>query len=119
MAIDLDAGRKKRRAEREPIVITFGGEKFTVEGIPLDFWTKGAAMNLVGAIESLFGDDAARFLAHKPELEDVMALLEGVTAELGFGELAGNPTKSPGSSASTGRPSKPTGQGSTRAKSST
>lgn len=111
--IDLDAGRDKRRSERDPIVITFGGEKFEVDGVPLDFWTLGAKMDLDGAIVALFGDDADRFMAHKPELEDIMGLLNGVAGELGFGELGGNPTKSPGSSASTGRRSKPTSKGST------
>lgn len=111
--IDLDAGREKRRSERDPIVITFGGEKFEVEGVPLDFWTLGAKMDLDGAIVALFGGDAERFMAHKPELEDIIDLLNGVTEELGFGALGGNPTRSPGSSASTGRPSKPTSNAST------
>jgi hypothetical protein len=113
--IDLD----QKRSEREPLIVIFGGEEFKApHGIPLAFWDLASTNDFKGAMGVLFGEaDGERFMANEPTTEDMVDLAKGLAEVVGFGDLAGNPTPSPGSSAKTGRPSKPTGQGSTRARS--
>ena len=104
--IDLD----KKRESREPLTVTFGGEEFKApHGIPLDFWDHAQANDFSAAMRVLFGEsDGDRFMANDPTTEDMIELAMGLADAVGFGEFGGNPTKSPGSSKSTGRRSKPT-----------
>lgn len=99
--INLD----KERAEREPLTITFGGEEFKApNGVPLRFWDLAAVNDFSGAMRVLFGEsDGDRFMENEPTTEDMIALAKGLSDAVGFGELGGNPTQSPGSSGKTAR----------------
>ena len=99
--INLD----QKRAEREPISITFGGEEFKApHGVPLKFWDLASVNDFPAAMAVLFGDsDGERFMSNDPTTEDMIELARGLAEAVGFGDLGGNPTQSPALSKKTGR----------------
>lgn len=96
--IDLDAARAARReAATEPIIVTLEGDDFVMPAeMPFEVVEKlgplrdagdnapEAAGALLDLFKALIGDDNfTRFMGHKPSLDDLKALLEGVLAEYG------------------------------------
>lgn len=94
--LDLDAERATRaaRAEAEgsaPVVM-FGGEKFQLPPEPpWEVAEKGAAGDPTGAVRALLGDQYAAFVAHRPSLFDVQALVDGAMRLYGFADAGESP----------------------------
>ena len=79
--IDLNAARAARpAAEREPRVILFGDEEFTVPARwPITAIDAGRRGQLVELVQSLFGEQADAFLAHNPVDADLAALIDALS----------------------------------------
>lgn len=101
----------------DPIVLVCRDQKFELEnGVPfraLKLLTSSDMEKVEDGITKILGEDAEAFWELEPSVPEVMDFLGQVVEALGFGELEGNPTKSSGSSKSTGRRSKQTSSGST------
>lgn len=100
IAFDLDAARAARaEAHGETRAFRFGGEEFTLPPeCPMDFLERLNADQGGAAIRALLSeDDAARFMAHAPSLEDLTELVKGVAKAYGIGGV-GNSSASNGSS---------------------
>jgi hypothetical protein len=101
----------------EPIVLILRDQKFELEnGVPfraLKYLNSNDMERVETGITKLLGEDADVFWELEPSVQEVLDFLKQVADALGFDELEGNPTKSPGSSTSTGRRSKPTSNVST------
>jgi hypothetical protein len=108
--LDLDARRKAALAETEPLIVTMGGEKFTLPAeLPLVFAYHLTNMDLYKAARALVGDDdAERFLEANPSEKDFEQIIEAYGVELG------ESSASTPSSGNTGKRSKPTSAGSTK-----
>ncbi len=109
--IDLDAARAARsEAEKEDRTVIFGGEEFTVGPmVPLAVIEAMAQGMLATAARELFGDEADRFFAHRPDDRDLVVLLEHLA-----GQPVGNSSASGGSSRSNGARSKRTSRATTK-----
>lgn len=101
----------------DPIVLSCRDQKFELEhGVPfraLKYLNSDDMERIEMGITKVLGGDADTFWELEPSVAEVLDFLQQVVAALGFGEFEGNPTKSPGSSKSTGRRSKPTSSVST------
>lgn len=89
--IDLDAARRAREAARaeandEAVTIVFGGETFTLPAeLPLE--AASAAGDPLRFVEAILGDSYTAFMAHRPSIEDVTVLAEGIAASYGFADV--------------------------------
>lgn len=101
----------------DPIILTCRDQKYELtNGVPfraLKLLESRDMEKVEAGISKVLGADAEGFWEMEPSVEEVMDLLGQMIEALGFGEHGGNPTRSPGSSPSTGRPSKPTSSAST------
>ncbi len=101
----------------DPIVLSCRDQKFELaNGVPfraLKYLNSDDMERIETGLSKVLGGDADAFWELEPSVAEVLDFLQQVVAALGFGEFDGNPTKSPGSSKSTGRRSKPTSNDST------
>lgn len=101
----------------EPIVLVLRDQKFELEnGVPfraLKYLNSNDMERIETGISKVLGEDADVFWELEPSVSEVLQFLKDLADALGFDEFEGNPTKSPGSSKSTGRRSKPTSNAST------
>lgn len=102
----------------EPIVLVCRDQKFELpNGIPFRalklLSVQGDLEKMEEGISKILGEDAEVFWSLEPSVSETLDFLTQIGDALGFNEFEGNPTKSPGSSASTGRRSKPTSNDST------
>lgn len=101
----------------DPIVLTLRDQKFELEnGVPfraLKYLNSNDMERVELGISKVLGVDAEAFWDMEPSVPEVLQFLKDLADALGFDEFEGNPTKSPGSSKSTGRRSKPTSNDST------
>lgn len=114
MRIDLDAARAARAEELGGgHVVTFGGDDFDLPAeVPFEFGVALLEGRYDDALAVLFGDQLEAFLAHRPSMQDVIELAEGVAGAYGLGSV-GEPSASSGSSATNGTGSRPTFNAST------
>lgn len=89
--LNLNAARAARaEAEREPVLLEFGDETFTLPvEMPYDLVRLSSQGDLDGAILSLFDGDqkaADRLYAQKPTMDDLHALVDGLADLYGVGE---------------------------------
>ncbi len=101
--IDLDAARAEAAGETHEVVL--GGEAFTVppvEDWPLDAVDRLQSGQFAQALESVLDGQWERFAAHRPTLRDLRTITEGIVSAQGLGDT-GKPSRSSGSSKSTGR----------------
>jgi hypothetical protein len=108
--VDLDAKRAARsEAENAPHIVKLGGETFELPPrLPLPFMDNLVNMDFGGAMQELFGDSADRFMALRPDMDDLLEIAEQLYSLGDF--IAGRPSPSPASSANGGSPPKPTGK---------
>jgi len=97
LSIDLDAARAARREARgEAPTVTFGGETFALPvELPFEIAEVGQRLNAAttstdvaeamhDAMRMLLADDYDRFMALRPSLQDLTALVEGIPGEYGI-----------------------------------
>jgi hypothetical protein len=99
MTINLDAAKAARReAKKEAPTVTFGGQDFVLP-IELPFAAveaiasiqeaqaandgAGTSKGILAVVRVLLGDDYSAFMSHRPSMEDVEALFDGVMEEYG------------------------------------
>lgn len=122
--IDLDAARAARAEARgEPHHLKLGGDKFELPGeLPWDYFDILDTGDMKAALKMLLNGTFERFWGHDPTTDDMQLLATSVPALYGFGKGHPESSASGGSSAPTGKPSRPTspaGTTSTSAKRST
>jgi hypothetical protein len=110
--VNLDAKRAARAEARgENPIVTLGGREFELVGeMPLALVEKLTSGDMAGAVELLLADadDIDEFMANRPTVKDLEAIAEIYSAG-GLGESSASTR----SSTSTGKPSRPTSNGST------
>lgn len=113
MKIDLDAARAARReASGEPPVIVFGGKELELTfEIPFEVAERMGSMGVAlenqdgnelsngfrDVLKLLLGDHFDEFMAQRPSVPDLMAMVDGVVKAYGFADL-GESQASAGSS---------------------
>ena len=126
MGINLDIARAARAAKREAKkkapTVTFGGRHFTLPTeLPFEVLQcmvalskaqsnsddAGAMTAIVATIRALLGDQHDAFMALRPSMEDLEALVNGAIPEYGIAS-PGESSASAGSSKSRSRPPKQT-----------
>lgn len=94
--------------------MVFGGGEFTLPPEPpFEVAPKAVEGDIDGMVRAMLGDQYDAFLALKPSLLDVTAMLEQAFALYGFDDM-GESLASVSSSQSTSSHSRPTSNGSTR-----
>lgn len=122
--IDLDAARAARAeksTDTETPTVAYAGKVFDLpRELPFGVFLRMAELavdpekaldSMADFVRSLFGDRAQEFLDLGPSMDDLLALMDGLSE--GYGVDAGKASASPASASSTTRRSKPTGKRST------
>lgn len=106
--LNLDAKRAARsEAENEPHTLVLGGEEFKLPPrVPLLFVERLAAYDVGGAMVELLDEAWPKFAAHKPELDDLIAIAREL---YGLEDFFAQPSSaSPPSSNNGGQSARPT-----------
>lgn len=86
--IDLNAAAAAKAETGEPTAdVMIGDEKFTVPAkgaLPFMFAEHLSSNNIDQALQVLFGEDYERFIEQRPTLDQISALIEGITKDSGF-----------------------------------